>query len=576
MLNRKEYLLYVLALCIFILGMSSFAYGKEMHPLTPVDTYSPRSTLQSFLDNIARSYEVFHKDGRRSEQALYFSRRAAQTFDLSNVAPSVRENVAFERALMLKGILDRIDLPDMAEIPGKDDVEAKLKDKKPFHWRIPGTELTIALVGEGMRAGEFLFTPRTVERIPVFYDSIDELPNKRGETLKAYEEYIYSPGDLVPAGLIKALPEWMDHGVAGQAIWQWCGLALTLGVGFGIIFLIFHVMKRLLSGDMDNGWRQWGRLVFPLSSMCITLAMAYFLDFQVNITGDVLTAMSISLECVFFFFGCWAILAGGNILTWIVMRTPGVKPHTLNADMIRLLIRLLALVLVFALFSYAANRIGMPVTAVFTTAGIAGVGVALAARETLANFFGGISIFVDRPFRTGDYIVLDSGERGEVKRVGMRSTRIQTRDDVLITVPNSLITNVKVINESAPEPLFRVRVAVGVAYGSDIDQVQDILMNLAVTSDMVAEEPAPRVRFRTFGDSSLNFELMCWAKRPHDRGRLTHTLNCAIYKAFNETGISIPFPQREIRVCGPDPAARPAEKNNRPDEEEAELARISG
>ena len=188
------------------------------------------------------------------------------------------------------------------------------------------------------------------------------------------------------------------------------------------------------------------------------------------------------------------------------------------------------------------------ITPLLASAGIVGVAIAIAAKDMLSNFFGGISIFMDRPYKIGDYIVLESGERGEVVTIGVRSTRIQTRDDVLIAVPNAIIANSKIINESAPIPNFRVRVHVSVAYGSDIDLVEKTLLEIASENKNILPEPAPRVRFREFGDSALNFELLCWAKEPALRGLTVHELNSVIYKKFNEIGITIPFPQRDLHV----------------------------
>ncbi|MGD2080062.1 MAG: mechanosensitive ion channel family protein [Nitrospirota bacterium] len=190
----------------------------------------------------------------------------------------------------------------------------------------------------------------------------------------------------------------------------------------------------------------------------------------------------------------------------------------------------------------------LDITPIIASAGIAGVAVALAAKDSLANFFGGISIYVDRPYKIGDYIVLEGGERGEVTEIGIRSTRIRTRDDVLISVPNSIISNTKIINESAPEPRFRVRIPIGVAYGSDIDLVEKTLLDIARGNENVVEEPEPRVRFRVFGDSSLDFELLCWIKEPALRGLTLHHLNSALYKAFAASGITIPFPQRDVHL----------------------------
>jgi len=188
------------------------------------------------------------------------------------------------------------------------------------------------------------------------------------------------------------------------------------------------------------------------------------------------------------------------------------------------------------------------VTPLVASAGIAGAAVAFAAKDTIANFFGGISLFMDKPFKIGDYIILDRGERGEVVEIGIRSTRIKTRDDILITIPNSIIANTKIINESAPVPKFRIRIPISVAYGSDIDRVEKILLKIASENTNVVQDPEPRVRFRTFGDSSLNFELLCWAREPALRGRTIHELNSGVYKRFNVEGIRIPFPQRDVHI----------------------------
>lgn len=188
------------------------------------------------------------------------------------------------------------------------------------------------------------------------------------------------------------------------------------------------------------------------------------------------------------------------------------------------------------------------ITPLIASAGIAGAAVAFAAKDTISNFFGGLSIFVDRPFTIGDYIVLDRGERGEVVAIGLRSTRIRTVDDILITVPNSIIANTKIINESAPTQKFRMRVSVSVAYGSDIGQIEKILREVAADNENVLSDPAPGVWFVAFGESSLNFELLCWVKSPALRGTLMHQLNSAIYKRFNEEGIKVPFPQRDVHL----------------------------
>ncbi|MFQ5350542.1 MAG: mechanosensitive ion channel family protein, partial [Thermoanaerobaculia bacterium] len=156
---------------------------------------------------------------------------------------------------------------------------------------------------------------------------------------------------------------------------------------------------------------------------------------------------------------------------------------------------------------------GIDVGALLVTGGVVGVAIGFAAKDTLANLFGGIFILADAPYKVGDFIVLGSGERGEVTQVGLRSTRILTRDDVEVTVPNALIANDTLVNESGgPWIKQRVRVKVGVAYGSDIDQVSEVLREVAESHPDIEQDPAPRVRFRAFGDSALAFELLAWIR----------------------------------------------------------------
>lgn len=187
------------------------------------------------------------------------------------------------------------------------------------------------------------------------------------------------------------------------------------------------------------------------------------------------------------------------------------------------------------------------VSAWVTSAGIIGLTVSLAAKDSLANLFAGLTILADRPYKLGDFIVLESGERGEVTQIGIRSSRMLTRDDIEIILPNSVLINSKIVNEAGgPAPRYRVRVKVSVAYGSDVDQVRRVLEEVASDEEQVLREPTPRVRFRSFGDSGLDFELLAWVEAPVLRGRVLDALNTAVYKRFGAEGIEIPYPKRDV------------------------------
>ncbi len=189
------------------------------------------------------------------------------------------------------------------------------------------------------------------------------------------------------------------------------------------------------------------------------------------------------------------------------------------------------------------------VTGLVASAGILGLALSFAAQDTLSNLFAGVAILADRPYKIGDFIVLDSGERGQVTHIGLRSTRLLTRDDVEVSIPNGVMGHAKIVNQAGGPPRrFRVRVAVGVAYGSDIDKVMEILNGIAADHPKVYSTPEPRVRFRRFGESSLDFELLCWIERPVDQGLVSHELHYEIYQRFSAEGVQIPFPQRDLYI----------------------------
>ena len=188
-------------------------------------------------------------------------------------------------------------------------------------------------------------------------------------------------------------------------------------------------------------------------------------------------------------------------------------------------------------------------TAWLASAGVLGIALGFAAKDSLANLFSGVFIVVDSPYKLGDFINLSSGDRGMVTHIGLRSTRLLTRDDIEITIPNAVIANSKITNETGGRwAKRRVRIKLGVAYGSDLDQVSEVLMKIGNTHPDTCSDPAPRVRMRAFGESSLDFELLCWIDEPVLRGRVTHDLLVSVYKGLNEAGIEIPFAKRDIYI----------------------------
>ncbi len=214
------------------------------------------------------------------------------------------------------------------------------------------------------------------------------------------------------------------------------------------------------------------------------------------------------------------------------------------------LIDLTVKLLIILVGSYALLMVwGINPIGWLASAGIVGIAVGFAAKDSLANLFSGFFIVADAPYKIGDYINLDTGERGRVTAIGLRSTRLLTRADVEITVPNGVIANAKIVNESGgPSKKMRIRVVTAAAYGSDVDQICELLQEIGEKHPDVCTDPAPRVRMRAFGASSLDFDLMVWIEQPQDRGRITHELLMQVYKIYAEKGIEIPYSKHDVYI----------------------------
>lgn len=197
---------------------------------------------------------------------------------------------------------------------------------------------------------------------------------------------------------------------------------------------------------------------------------------------------------------------------------------------------------------YVFVSLGVPITPWLASAGLLGLAVGLAAQDTLGNLFAGISILADAPYKIGDYIILEGTDRGRVTKIGLRSTRILTRDDIEITVPNSLVGRSRIINlTGGPSPVHRLKIPIGVAYGSDVEQVRKILLDVTHNCERLSDRNEPWVQFNGFGDSSLNFQIRCWTDDPA-HGRIFDEINTAAYRELSAAGIEIPFPKRDVYI----------------------------
>lgn len=199
------------------------------------------------------------------------------------------------------------------------------------------------------------------------------------------------------------------------------------------------------------------------------------------------------------------------------------------------------------------DSLKISITPLLTTLGIGGLAVALAFKDTLTNFFAGLYIMADRPIRLGDYIKLEGGPEGYVEGIGWRSTRIRTLPNNIVVIPNSKVSESIITNYFFPERRMSLLLNINVSYRSDPRRVEEILVEEATRATSEVEgllgDPAPLVRFIPgFGESALNFTLICQVREFVDQYYVQHELRHRIFERFKKEGIEIPFPQRMVHL----------------------------
>ncbi len=194
------------------------------------------------------------------------------------------------------------------------------------------------------------------------------------------------------------------------------------------------------------------------------------------------------------------------------------------------------------------QTLGIDLTALSILTGAVGLGVGFGLQNVASNFISGIIILFERPVRIGDRIAVGDVE-GDVVRIGARSTTVLTNDNIDIIIPNSKLITENVVNWTHREPKVRFRIPISVGYNTNVRIVEKALLEAASSVEEVLETPMPAVRFLSFGDNGLDFELRAWTTALVQRkGKFISELNFAIYEKFNAYRIDIPYPQREIRI----------------------------
>ncbi|MBW2260286.1 MAG: mechanosensitive ion channel family protein, partial [Deltaproteobacteria bacterium] len=211
-------------------------------------------------------------------------------------------------------------------------------------------------------------------------------------------------------------------------------------------------------------------------------------------------------------------------------------------------------IVIFAIaFLLALDLLGMNVMPFVAGAGVAGIAIGFAAKDTLSNLIAGILLIVDRPFEIGDRIEVwssprDSATWGDVIDIGLRATKIRTTDNIVIIIPNNVIMTRDIVNYTTLSEDIRVRIPIGVSYDTNIKKAKSVILDVAKTAEWVLRDPPARVVVRRFGESSVDLQLRVWIKDARRRMDTISHVTDKVKEAFDREGIEIPYPKRDITI----------------------------
>ncbi|MEH6609031.1 MAG: mechanosensitive ion channel family protein [Halioglobus sp.] len=542
------------------------------NPLAPPDTSSPRSTLLGFIDSVNSSYEQLELvvGSYRGSSRLYFSNKeieevdrvyenidlARRTLNFAELpkALAVAEPLFRYRIFQLKEVLDRLELPVAESIP-----DAQMMASREFkRWTLPGTEITIERVETGSRAGEYLFSPETVERLPEFYARIKHFPYLSDTTAGWYERYRYGGAGLravIPLKWMSAMPAWAKAPILDHPIWRWIGMIIVFFVAVGSFTLARYAgtswAGRGQQTELRTQWAQLARVTFML---LLIPSIIYVVTVNLRFSGLFLEVTTLSLWALFTLTLTGAVWLACSVLAESIVSSQELLVGSIDSQLIRLALRLIATILSVTILIVGAQQLGIPAYSVIAGLGVGGIAFALAAKDSLANLLGSLLIMFEKPFRIGHWIKVAETE-GIVESIGFRSTRIRTFKNSLVSIPSDHLVNAAVDNMSMREKQV-VEAALRIPYSMTSPEIEYFLAGIG---RVIEETPLvcsneSFARLDEFGERSLqilvHFSLTVTGY--HAEKKAQHELLLSILRlaeSMNINWMAIPSESQQGHQC---------------------------
>lgn len=519
---------------------------EDPYPLRSADTSSPRDTLRTYMRDISTAVDAWQSDKPRADIARPLL-RAADTIDFGELRGVDRFADMTIKMILLKEILDRVELPPFEDIP--DDEEAA--EQGIVRWSIPNTKIEIAKISEGRNAGEFLFTKETIENLDDYYTLAKDLPYKKGASVGLYEEVLSSPGVLLPRELANNFPDWAKEIVLGQGVWQWISICL--------LFIISAVIMRFLYRQ-GSRWDAKHTISRPSVRFGVPLALlgSFLIAHLVGLASftaiglfetPYVVVSTIALVVKIASLAMLAVVLAGRLADGVAFsQENSAQKRRVDPALLRVVFRLVSVVVLAYLGIYAAEAVGIPIAPLVAGLGVGGLAIALAAQPSIENLIGGLSLFADKAIRVGDYCQCGT-DVGTVEAIGIRSTRLRGQDRSLTTIPNSTLSKASIVNLAERDRML-MQSTIGLRYETRPDQLRHVLIR---TRELLLGHPriAPdsvRVRFMGFGASSLDVEIFAYVAT-RDRPEflaIREELFLRLMDLVQESGTGFAFPSQTL------------------------------
>jgi MscS family membrane protein len=342
---------------------------------------------------------------------------------------------------------------------------------------------------------------------------------------------------------------------------QWYAIALSILIILAASYLLGRALKFVLQlldkrvathtkTKLDNIFLETlGKYIVQLVLLFSIYVILKQLKLEYSDVSKMFTkvwdwSVAISYVVNSLFIGYVAVRFVRAVVTWYV-ETVAVKTLThLDDELAPLVQRILNLLIFVFVIVIVLDHFQQDLSTIVVSLGVGTLAIALAAQDTLSNMIAGFVLMIDRPFRLGDRVQLMDGTVGNIKDIGIRTTRLVDDYHIMIIIPNAEIVKSQIYNLSYPNDIVRFRVGFGVAYGTDLDFMRKVVLDRINSEPDIEEPDSSEVRILEMGDSSMNAELLCMINNPNNIPRRKSDLLKLIYDTLYDNTIEIPFPQR--------------------------------